>query len=389
MNVVFYTIFLYNVIILAIVAAMSRSTLFGKFSGSALNPFVVYCVISILINIDFITVYTSPTTIDFLETKSFVEPSIVLNAYCVATLIATGGAFGLLGALAAPSTSKAESRIGASPAARMSAMIIGIVGGIIQILVLAYSRAASSDDLISFQIMSRENPAFAAAAWGEPMALAIFLAHLRSPFSLAGGAVSALTIFPLVAIGGPRTMPLVCLLIIAVAYSNHRKISALYYLPMIPVVGAFLAFSRYTFRETGYASFGDFVVASGGMWNLFFAGQEISFAKMFATVYAFAHDLPSINPMHGLIASLLAPIPRALIPWKPFGVSGVFTEYISPVRWELTKSETLVSGCAELYWEWAPSAAASHLPRSVSSGRACACGRSAGRPPPSPSGSQF
>ncbi len=352
MNTIFALLLLFNIGLLALTASASRVSVFRNFTESALNPLVIYCLISVLINIDFITIYRFPAAIGFLETNSYVAPETVLNAYCVATLIALGGTIGLFGAVAMPAANaKTSSQPESDAASWLSAMIIGTVGVMGSFVAWAYSPKFPTEDLLSYQLVSRENPFVAIGSWLQPASLALPLGHMRRPISLAGVAFTVMSIIPLAAVGGVRVMPLVCLLVFVVCYASERKISALWYLPLAPVVGLFLLFSRFLFRETSYNSFGEFVDANDGMWNLLFGGAEISFAKMFAAVYTFSDELPRLSPLHGVLSGLVAPIPRALITSKPYGASALFTEYTSPIRWDLTKSETLISGYSELYWE--------------------------------------
>ena len=106
------------------------------------------------------------------------------------------------------------------------------------------------------------------------------------------------------------------------------------------------------FREhANYASFADFISANGGLIDLFFLSEELSFAKMFTAVYELSPSLP-VQPFGSFIAFFLAPVPRSLFPMKPYGASAFFMQHASPERWEWTKSESLVTGYADLYWQF-------------------------------------
>ena len=128
---------------------------------------------------------------------------------------------------------------------------------------------------------------------------------------------------------------------------KHRLV----HLILIPGLAAYLSVSRYVFREPGFSSFNEFLTANGGILSLFFSSQEISPGKMFSVIYAFADEIP-IYPFEGFLAMLAAPIPRALFAMKPYGTSAIFTELYSPERWDLTKSESTISGYGDLYLQF-------------------------------------
>jgi hypothetical protein len=87
--------------------------------------------------------------------------------------------------------------------------------------------------------------------------------------------------------------------------------------------------------------------------KLFFGGEEVSLAKVFSAVYELAPSLPR-GPFESMFGLLLFPIPRNLIGIKPFGASMVFTQQVSPFRWEWTnsESETLITGYGDVYWQF-------------------------------------
>jgi hypothetical protein len=188
--------------------------------------------------------------------------------------------------------------------------------------------------------------------WLIPAALALFVAYRPRPFSTLSIIALVFTTLLLAVSGGARVMPLLCLLIAGVAYASFNRMSALWYVPIIPGAALFLAFSRYVFRGGAkYGSFVDFITTQGGFAKLFFGSEEVSLAKMFSAVYELAPSLPR-EPFESGVALLLAPIPRSLFTMKPYGASAVFTQHISPFRWEWTKSESLVTGYGDLYWQF-------------------------------------
>ncbi len=65
MSLLFARFFAINAILLVFLSRQSRLRLFGVFAGSAVNPLFVFCLFSILFNLDFIVVWNNPE-INFL-----------------------------------------------------------------------------------------------------------------------------------------------------------------------------------------------------------------------------------------------------------------------------------------------------------------------------------
>jgi hypothetical protein len=355
MTFFFWSLVAFNAGCLVLILAMSWASVFRNFAGAALNPLVIFAFLALFFNLDFIYLFRNPG-LEFLETKSIISIADVLNAYCAYTLIELGALAGFVLALAMHENlarnfdvARARPIRSFEPPKLLAAQIIFMAGLLTAMIMLFRS---GGDANLSYQVITRENPAIAVFAWLQPTCLALVLAHSRRPISNGSLFATAASVLVLVFSGGARAMPLVCGLVFLVAYSDSRRLPAWLYAPAIPILGLFLAVSRYAFRENDFSgSFSQYLGEHGGLLSLFFSGEEIGFAKTFTAVYSFAPDL-QVFPAHSLFALLLAPIPRSIIPWKPFGSSAVFTSYFSPERWELTKSETLITGFGDTVWQF-------------------------------------
>jgi hypothetical protein len=353
MTLFFWALVAFNAGCLALMLAMSSAAVFRKFAGAALNPLVIFAFLAFLFNLDFIYLFQNPG-IEFLETKAIVSTADVLNAYCAYTLIGLGALAGFVLALARHENfdvARARPLGRFEPAKLLAAQIIFVAGLLAMILIIRFH--SEGDANLSYQIITRENPAIAVFTWMQPTCLALVIAHSRRPVSKASLlAATSICVLVLAFSPGARVMPLVCGLVFLVAYSDSRRLPAWLYAPAIPIIGVFLAANRYAFRENDFSgSFSQYLDEHGGLLRLFFAGEEIGFAKTFTAVYGFARDL-QLFPAQSVFALLLAPIPRSIIPWKPLGSSATFTSYFSPERWELTKSETLITGFGDAVWQF-------------------------------------
>ena len=351
----FVALLVLNVGMVSVLVAFSRSWAFGYLAGSAVNPLLVFCLISVLFNTDFVVVWFNPE-LRFIERAPLLSPEIVVEAYWRYTFIFAGAAFGMIAAImrsmalvAGPIITPTAKR---EPSAMLAANILfcGVLLFCTAALVLTLYH--QTDDNLSYQMVAHQNPLSAIAAWIIPGSLALFMASQERPFSLWPFTLFVCVFLLVVSTGGVRVIPLVCLLVGAITLAGYKRLPALWCVPAIPAAAVFLAYSRYVFREQGnYPSFSDFVSANGGFVNLFFLSEELSFAKMFTAVYELSPALP-VQPFVSILAFFLAPLPRSLFPLKPYGPSAYFTQHASPERWEWTKSESLVTGYADLYWQF-------------------------------------
>ena len=352
MTLFFWALVAFNAGCLALMLAMSSAAVFRKFAGAAFNPLVIFAFLAFLFNLDFIYLFQNPG-IEYLETKAIVSTADVLNAYCAYTLIGLGALAGFVLALARHENfdaARARPLRLFEPAKLLAAQIIFVAGMLATILIIRF--LSEGDANLSYQIIARENPVIAVVNWMQPTCLALVIAHSRRPVSKGSLLATSICVLVLVLSPGARVFPLVCGLVFLVAYSDSRRLPAWLYAPAIPIVGFFLAANRYAFRENDFSgSFSQYLDEHGGLLGLFFASEEIPFAKSFTAVYRFAPD-QQLFPAQSVFALLLAPIPRSIIPWKPFGASATFTSYFSPERWELTKSETVITGFGDAVWNF-------------------------------------
>ncbi len=152
---------------------------------------------------------------------------------------------------------------------------------------------------------------------------------------------------------GSRGNLLLIAIIFAVLYIRTVKIVPAYFLFLaIPFVAILLLSTRYFFRESfRYESIFDFIDDKGGVGEVFFNTAEISMAEVLVTVDIFKSDLERY-PFESFIGGLMFPIPRAIAEFKPLGSGGVLTEYLSPMRWELTRSEVVTTGFGDLLMQF-------------------------------------
>lgn len=353
-----YLLFAINLGMIAVLLSQVRSTVFGPVTGSAVNPLLIFCIVSLFFNCDFLVVWNS-RELDFLELIPLLSGDHIESAYSIYTAIFAAAFAGLIVAVRDGRNRYRGRDVYARPKrytreeAESARFVFGatvVLSSLIFIKGLAPPYASEGHS--SYQVITRDNPAVSLAVWFLIPTMALFLAHRRPRFTVSGTVLIFLVIALLVITGGARLMPLVCGFAVAVAIATSRRISPLWYAPCGIGAGVFLGLSRFVFREVDKSGpFGEYIAANGGWLKLLFGGEEISFAKMFSAVYSVAPTL-GVAPFHSLEAFLVAPVPRAIFPAKPPGVSALFTELISPYRWQWTKSESLITGYGDLYVQY-------------------------------------
>lgn len=344
-----------NALLVLVLVAQSRSRVFGRLAGSAVNPLFIFCLLSVVFNIDFIVVWNSPA-LDFVEQPPPVSQQTILEAYIIYTFLFIGAVLGFVAAhgLWRRRSHNTRNHVAVShePAAAGSAQILFGVILAFSIPTVSWFGVDANVENLSYQVIGRQTTMLGLAPWLILPAAALFVACRPRPFSATGVSMlgAALAVFAMSP--GARGSVLLVLLIAAVGYAYSKRISVLWYAAVVPVTMLFLAVSAYVFREAQrYESFYDYITSNGGVINLFFGGEQVSFAKMFVAVYQMAPSLPRA-PFESIVALLVLPIPRSVFTMKPFGASAAFTQHISPLRWENTRSELLITGYGDVYWQF-------------------------------------
>ena len=331
---------------------LSNHEAFADLKGRAVNPLVISAVLHVLFLIDFVNLFNAPT-VDYFETKVDVTRPSVLEGLTLFSIYSGCHLLGWIFACAHRDKRDFKGFYAPRPIAAQDqwlALAFFAAGLLLTVLALPDVYRGRGDDL-SYQMVSRGSMLVTAASFLQPFSLSLLMSNLRRPESLWGISATALIILSMSLLGNARILILVCCLCFATAVPLARRLPAWILLVASLPSLLLLSFLRYANRESGFSSFGEFISAGGGLLNLFFGSEEISFAKSFTTVIEVGRYLP-ISFGSSIIAGLLYPVPRAIFPEKPYGASGIFTAFLSPDRWAQTKSESLVTGYGDLYLQF-------------------------------------
>lgn len=130
---------------------------------------------------------------------------------------------------------------------------------------------------------------------------------------------------------------------------NKKMINPLYLIILLPIVTLMLIVSRYVTREAWrYDSIYQFVESNGGVGKLFFSTAEISLAEVL-TVVVEIEDKTDRFPFESFMSGIMFYLPRNIFTFKPLGGSAEITGLLSPMRWDYSRSEILITGYGDLF----------------------------------------
>lgn len=351
----FYALLSGNFLLIFFLYYLSKASCYGRFIGSMTNPLVVFCVFSIIFNVDFYMLWISGRT-DIFEDPIIFSRDDILTAYSAYSILFLTAVMGMTIAQISWPTRSAELRAPRNldgpqlhEAQRKSAILMYLIlaVSIVALLISMAAMGAVIDGEETRQVFFRRNKIIQIAFSLVCPGLAIFLS-VRRPSTTVSLVVIVASVGAISATGSRGLVILVLLIVAITLVTGGIRISTIWYVVVIPAVAFFLSVSRYFLRESWrYDSYAEFITDVGGYSELFFYSAEISLADAFATIIQQAETLPRA-PFESLLGMIMYPLPRAIFEFKPWGASAYVTQELSPARWYWTKSEILTTGYGDL-----------------------------------------
>lgn len=178
---------------------------------------------------------------------------------------------------------------------------------------------------------------------------ALFLASFEQNRAMAlavmGFALSAYLIFG--SRGNVVSLLYGCLLIIPLGRRLPFSVIVCCVLIMLVAASYYMYLTRMSFF---FASYSDYLAASGGFLNSFFRSTEFSYAEGM-TAHLSERIIDRAWYESGL-GAIFAIVPRELITWKPLGISTALSMAADPERWSLVKSEWVIGGFTNLVYDF-------------------------------------
>jgi hypothetical protein len=331
--------------------ALSGSARYRQLSYSAVHPFNIAGFLLVIVNFDFLDLFTqvsSGNPANFASHTMGDLDAIVsgLTFYLAMSVSLAFGAF-----LASWTASRPKPRIDAqrlAPATSGTNIVFVVFCGCAAAVTMVVLRDALADGSV-FSIAANRQLYFRANFMLEflyeglvPAFILYAAAHSKNLRTvLTAAAISSAILLP---IGSRSAIADVVLIAIVVFSVNRGKISVPLVYITSPLLFALIVLGRYLREQSPYP-FDRYLELQGS--QLLFGSADFSQAE--AIVLGLEPGTLPRYPFETLVGMLLAPIPRAVLPWKPDGPSAVFTSIADPVKWALSKSEWVVTGFVNLH----------------------------------------
>lgn len=349
----FYLLLILNALGLLILLRISYSKRFDRFAGSALNPVLIVALICGTFNVDFL-VLRARTEISIFELAPSILRWHVDLAYGVYTLLFFAIVSGILFAFAT-SPYRTHSRRSSNPSQDRQADVSARI-----IFAVAFAAGLYAIHAVFVELL----PAMLAGQGTRQLYFLNYRFHnivlimLLPAFSLYASrqyttntrfwTITAAVVGIVLLTGSRGSLLLVGIILACGLVLRGRRFSPSWYLIAIPIIGVLLTYLRYLFRESWrFPTYSAFLEHHGGYTGVFFNTVEMSMAEVLTTL---VHNLEQFRrPFYeGILGVLLYPVPRAWLPLKPYGASGVVTATVAPYKWELLRSEILATGFGDL-----------------------------------------
>ena len=349
-NVAFILLVLLQLMTIIFISNISKRPYFSWVRGSVLDPLIFINAIILIFLFDYIIFYNSNLDFVIYEEHLPVERTDVLVSYL---FVSIGFIFLTVGLAAGSVRQVGRSRF----LEWLNDLLTPVSSGIVYygVAVFVVVGVAMMGGLVSSQVngeLSRqvifnENKLL---LLGFGLLIPSYAAHISTLRDKKMLILASVICLVLLAISGSRGWIIYALLVFAYSLRfTVIKISAIYYVILLPVAIVFLLVSRYYFRESWrYSGFFEFLSDKNGVLGVFFETTEISMAEVLSTVFAYSGHLDR-KWYDGILSGLMYFVPRDFAPFKPLGVDGFVTAEFSPDRWFWTKSEVTVTLFADLY----------------------------------------
>jgi len=144
---------------------------------------------------------------------------------------------------------------------------------------------------------------------------------------------------------GSRGALMYVFITVAVALCIVRfKMPVIFLYLSTPIVLLVLVFTLFLRAHSDADTFQQYLEIHGS--DVLLGGPDYTLAE--ALIVGMQPDVVPRYPFETLVGMIFAVVPRSLIPWKPEGPSAVFSRVADPERWEITKSEWVITGFINL-----------------------------------------
>lgn len=346
---------LLNVLVILACLRLARHRALGAYRESVVNPMLVLALLLAVMNVDYWVLAGDPRSVAIFELRVSAYRDAVMDAYAGFTVFSWALVCGVWVGLgrrkhADAVVTEIDRSLSVERASRIALTVVCLAGLAASVGYLGNLKLMLAGEF-SRQIYFRENQ------WVNLVFLLLIPAFSIFAYAKRSFDREALLwlviVSALLAISGSRgALLLLGTSLVAALAAKGKVVRWWWIVPIVPLVTTILLLYRFYFRASwAYGSVGDFVASYGGVLGVFFKSSEISFAEAFLAVGQYRERIESY-PFEGILGAASYLLPREIFSWKPLSASAHFTEYLSPNRWEFTKSEILVTGFGNVLMEF-------------------------------------
>ena len=339
-----YLIVIYNIIIILLFGFHSQKLFDKSMRYSMVNPYIIYLILNLFITVDYLFLYGSEDENNYgYEIQVIFNNAEIIKSYMIYSLLFTCINIGML-------IGMKRKNIGRKlPISyhKLEGRIIKIMFILLTILGFFVTYTGSYFYNVTRQITFADNK------W----IVYTYLFYLPMYIILIGKVkltkieLGASTVFAIIILysSGTRTHLMYVALALCYLYcSKGRKISMVNLILIIPIVAYYLLFVKYLKRTTvSYIDFGDYLNNISNINVEFFNSGEVAIAEAITVIISDFGKF-NVNVYDSILSAILFPVPRSIFIDKPYGAAKSFTEYVSPTRLELFKSQICTSGYGDM-----------------------------------------
>lgn len=331
----------------------SNKKIFRGASKSAFHPFNILGFFLVIISVDFSALYWRVVNGDEIRflTYTIRNPEEVRDGFLYFVLCAISVTAGVSFSSYSIGRNKEPNNNNLTKGDRVSALVVFIIALVFSasVFLVIYKTAIQGGSIFHVaavrQTFFRENQLLSLLySLLLPATILYISRNLNRKKAIFSACIIA--VFLAAPIGSRSiVLNIIIAVIFAMVVRGFRfPILALYILT--PVIGILISGMRYIREFDYHQSFSAMLDYYGGIWGGLFNTAEVSMAEVITVIRLF-------NPvdrgvLDSLIGMLVAPMPRAIIPWKPWAAGTEFTRTADIEYWELVKSDMAVTGFGDL-----------------------------------------
>lgn len=360
---VVHALLLLNGLLVLCTALLGYLPVLGRYAGTLICPLLALAVINGVFTADFLAAYQTLShkgalqisNIVFNRPEGYVQALAYFTGLHIAMLTGLGLALGLYRKRQTILHGWFKSRASLRQTRMAGLILLAALALALPALALMVQTALAhgSPFYVSAirQLFYKDHPILWVGVLFTVPTLAVYLSR-HQKLDARGLIAFCAVLITILLVGSRNQLFFLLFILLLLLHERGWRLPGMVYAPGIVVALGLSIVLRWLQRDQFvYDSFTAMLQAHGGVLQMLFATPEIALADTL-TVLVSAGERFARVPFESVAAFVLFPIPRALIPFKPFGASTEFTSLADPERWQTFGSEITVTGYGDLFMQF-------------------------------------